>query len=163
MLHTYYTLSQREWKQGQYFTAGKLQGEIDKYNEALVAGLSQHMKETETGMTEQLDIQAPAKYLLGWMIGHKDVNDEAWLNQVWHCIEPTQELTAVFRSLNEYMLGIFNNGYLRFKEALPFYRDSLIKCPQVYDELERLFRITDQTAKSANYLEVVQKAYDSNI
>ena len=62
---------------------------------------------------------------------------------MWGCIEPTQELTAVFGGMNEYMLGIFNNGYLRLKEALPFYEDSLRKCPEVYDELERLFRITD--------------------
>ena len=135
--------------------AGKLQGEIDKYNEALVAGLSQHMRETETGLTEQIDFQAPSKYLLGWMIGHKDVDDEAWMKNLWDCIEPTQELTAVFGGMNEYMLGMFNNGYLRLKEALPFYKDSLIKCPTVYDELERIFRITDQTAKSPNYLEVV--------
>ena len=79
MLHTYYTLSQKEWNMGHYFTAGKLQGEIDKYNEALVAGLSQHMRETETGLAEQIDAQAPAKYLLGWMVAHKDVEDEKWL------------------------------------------------------------------------------------
>ena len=45
-----------------------------------MAGLSQHMRETETGRVEQIDVQAPSKYLLGWMVAHKDVEDEKWLN-----------------------------------------------------------------------------------
>ena len=70
------------------------------------------------------------------------------MQEVWDCFEASLELTSVFCDMNDYILGMFNNGYLRIREALPFYEIALKKCPHVYSGLERLFRITDQTAKS---------------
>ena len=73
------------------------------------------------------------------------------MQDIWDCFEASPELTAVFCDMNDYMLGMFNNGYLRIKEALPFYEIALKKCPHVYSDLERLFRITDQTVKNPDY------------
>ena len=51
------------------------------------------------------------------------------MHDVWGCFEANDELTAMFSDMNDYMLGMFNNGYLRIKAALPFYEIALKGCP----------------------------------